>query len=93
MRSTDRILRLTNSLLDISHLEAGQEVGQRRPCLVDHLIQDAMDAISPRRSAKKLKLITVVPQDLPPVLVDGDMIKRVLINLVENAMKFTPAPG
>jgi two-component system, NtrC family, sensor histidine kinase KinB len=93
MRSTDRILRLTNSLLDISHLEAGQEVAQRRPCLIDQLIQDALEAVAYSAQNKEIELIAVVQQDLPPVLVDGDMIKRVLINLLENAMKFTPARG
>jgi NtrC-family two-component system sensor histidine kinase KinB len=91
-RSTERIQRLTNSLLDINRLEGGQPVGERRPVKPYALANDAYDAVAPVVKNKKLEVVVDVSPDLPAVSVDEDMIRRVLINLLENAIKFTP-PG
>jgi NtrC-family two-component system sensor histidine kinase KinB len=90
MRSTERIQRLTNSLLDINRLEAGQPVGNRQPTLPGTLIADALDAIRPLALNKDIEIQISMPEDLPEVDVDPDMIRRVLINLYENAIKFSP---
>jgi NtrC-family two-component system sensor histidine kinase KinB len=90
MRSTERIQRLTNSLLDINRLEAGQPVGNRQSTLPGILITEALDAIRPLALNKDIEIKISVPDDLPEVDVDPDMIRRVLINLYENAIKFSP---
>lgn len=92
-RSVDRILRLTNSLLDINRLEAGQPVGSRSPVRPAALLTEALEAVKLALESRKLKLETVFTADLPPVLADPEMIRRVLINLLENAIKFSPAEG
>ena len=93
VRSTERIQRLTDSLLDINRLEAGQPIGNRQPVVLLSLARDAVDAVSPIAQNKNLKLNLLIPAGLPKVLVDGDMIRRVLINLTENAIKFTSPEG
>lgn len=93
VRSTERILRLTNSLLDISRLEAGQAVGNRVPVSPHSLVADAVDSVAPTAQSKDLVLQTNLTGDLPEVLADVDMAKRILINLMENAVKFTPPRG
>lgn len=93
VRSTERIQRLTNSLLDINRLEAGQPVGNRQPVDAHVLFSDALDAVSPIAQNKKIEIETIVPDELVQVFVDADMIRRVLINLIENAVKFSPAGG
>lgn len=93
VRSTERIQRLTNTLLDINRLEAGQEVGNRQPVDPHTLFNDALDAVSPIAQNKKIKIETAIPDELSQVFVDADMIRRVLINLIENAIKFSPAGG
>jgi NtrC-family two-component system sensor histidine kinase KinB len=90
MRSTERIQRLTNSLLDINRLEAGQPVGNRQPTFPGNLISDALEAIRPLALNKDIEIQISTPEDLPEVDVDPDMIRRVLINLYENAVKFSP---
>ncbi|MEJ2599108.1 MAG: GAF domain-containing protein [Anaerolineales bacterium] len=90
MRSTERIQRLTNSLLDINRLEAGQPVVNRQAAPPDVLVKEALDAIRPLALNKDIGIETSVADDLPEVNVDADMIRRVLINLYENAIKFSP---
>ena len=93
VRSTERIQRLTHALLDINRLEAGQPVVNTHPVAAQILIQDALEAILPIANNKKQVVSANIPEDIPLVLVDGDMIRRVLINLLENATKFTPPEG
>jgi two-component system, NtrC family, sensor histidine kinase KinB len=89
--SIDRIQRLINSLLDINRLEAGQPLGEMQPASVSELITDAVKAVRSIADGRQQTLRQEVAPDLPPVLVDADMIRRVLINLLENASKYTPA--
>ena len=93
VRSTERIQRLTNSLLDINRLEAGQPIVNLQPVEPQSLVQDALDAVSPIAKNKNQQIQTELIDALPQVTIDGDMIRRVLINLTENAVKFTPPQG
>jgi two-component system, NtrC family, sensor histidine kinase KinB len=92
-RSTDRMQRLINSLLDINRLEAGQPITNQKLVEVSSLADDSVDAIMPMVEGKHLKLTLTIQPDVPPIRVDEDMIRRVLINLMENACKFTPSRG
>jgi PAS domain S-box-containing protein len=93
VRSTDRIERLTNSMLDINLLEAGRPVVNKKPIPTLELIQDSLEIIKPVAENKRQEIILHVPDDIPQVLVNDDMIRRVLINLLENAAKFSPSEG
>jgi len=90
MRSTERIQRLTNSLLDMNRLESGQPVVNRFATSLHLLVRDALDAIAPTAESKNLTIHPDLPEGLPLVLVDADMIRRVLINLLDNAVKYSP---
>jgi len=93
LRSVERIQRLTNSLLDLSRLESGQPVANMFPTLPSILARDAVEAVLPVAETKNQNLISKVSTDLPHILVDADMVRRVLVNLLENAVKFTPPGG
>jgi signal transduction histidine kinase len=83
--------RLINSLLDINRLEAGQPIANRKPTPVTELVNDAVDAVKPNCESRRQTLLISLDSDLPPVFVDADMVRRVLINLLENATKYTPS--
>lgn len=92
-RSTDRIHRLVSSLLDINRLESGQAIVTQQAAAPATLMAEAVDAVCPMTDNRHQALLTHVPDNLPPILVDVDMIRRVLINLLENASKFTTVGG
>ncbi len=93
IRSSDRMQRLINSLLDINRLEAGQPITNRKSVEVSPLILEAMDAIQPITNSKRQRVLLEAEPNLPKIWVDEDMIRRVVINLLENATKFTPVDG
>ena len=92
-RSTDRIQRLVSSLLDINRLEAGQPIVSQQAVKPHVLAEEALDAVQPMVENRHQSLKAYLSEDLPLVWVDVDMIRRVLINLMENASKFTAPEG
>ena len=92
-RSTVRIQRLTKSLLDINRLETGQPITNREATNPLDLINFAKDALETQAEAKKLSIGVKIEPDIPRVFADRDMLERVLINLYQNAIKFTPTKG
>jgi len=91
--STDRIQRLVSSLLDINRLEAGHSIVSQQTVTPAMLAEDALDAVRPMADSRHQTLNSRISEKLPPVWVDVDMIRRVLINLMENASKFTAPEG
>jgi len=92
-RSTDRMQRMISSLLDIERLESGQPISNQKETILDDLINDAMQTIMPVIENKMQTLTVKISPEMPALWVDADMIRRVLINLLENAAKFTPNGG
>jgi len=92
MRSTERIQRMTESLLDLSILEAGQPIGKRLQASVSDLVYEAVTSIESTVNNKNQSISYKLSKNLPNVLVDQDMIRRVVTNLLENASKYSP-PG
>jgi len=85
----ERLNRLVNNLLDVTRLESGSLQLRREWIPLEELVGVAL-----ARLAKPLvdrKVTTRLPEDLPPVHVDGVLMEQVLINLLENATKHTPA--
>ncbi len=91
LRSTERIQRMTESLLDMSLLEAGHPVGKRAQTAVSDFIYEAVEAIVSTVNNKNQSISYKVGENLPTVMADQDMIRRVVTNLLENASKYSPA--
>jgi PAS domain S-box-containing protein len=91
--STDRIQRLVSSLLDVNRLESGQPVADQKVVDPIALIEQAVLDVEPVARGRRQTVSAKLPKELPPIWVDEDMARRVLINLMENAVKFTPPDG
>ena len=89
--STTRIERLVNSLLDINRLESGQKIVSQNIVYMHEITAEAVKEVQAIAESRRQEARSQTPGDLPPVWVDKDMILRVLLNLLENATKFTPA--
>jgi signal transduction histidine kinase len=92
--NTDRLARLVTDLLDLSRIEAGRVELRRTPVPVQPIIQEVAENLLPMAAGKGLSLVAV-PADAAPLLVfaDRDKLQQILINLIENATKFTPTGG
>ncbi|MCX6055288.1 MAG: ATP-binding protein [Chloroflexi bacterium] len=89
-RSIDRMHRLINSLLDIDRLEAGQPITNKKIVDIANLVNDSLETIQPNTECKEITIEKMILGEIPGVWMDGDMIRRVLINLLENAVKYSP---
>jgi PAS domain S-box-containing protein len=87
------LLALINDILDLSKIQAGRMTLDRQAVSVADLIAEAHTFIEPLIHRKQQTLVIDAPGDLPPVNVDPLRIKQVLINLLNNACKFTPDHG
>jgi two-component system sensor histidine kinase GlrK len=90
---SERLIRLVNSLLDLSKMEAGMMTYHREPASLASLIKRAMTEIGPLVEAKRIKFEAQVGEPLPLVKLDGERILQALRNLIGNAVKFTPEGG
>ena len=90
---SERLLRMVNRILDFSRLEFGQRLLNRDVLDLEPLIRETARTLDPIAAAKGLRLALDVPVLLPRVEIDADLIRQVLINLVNNAIKYTPRGG
>jgi signal transduction histidine kinase len=88
-----RMQRLVESLLDISRMESGEIELLLEPANLPQLIQSAVTRVSPVLQSHGIASQVFMPAHLPRISIDIDKIDRVLINLLDNAIKFTPNGG
>jgi len=87
--TTDRLIRVTNDLLDISKFEAGEIELKKEFVDMEDLINDAVLLFELKAAKKGLELIVRLPEKEVNIYVDKDKIFQVLANLIGNAVKFT----
>jgi two-component system phosphate regulon sensor histidine kinase PhoR len=92
-RHTERLGRLTDDLTDLSNIELGKVSLRLEPTSVAEIADSVVAIISPRASGGQVKVDARLPVDLPDVLADRDRLSQILINLVDNAVKYTPKGG
>ncbi|HZD56269.1 MAG TPA: ATP-binding protein, partial [Anaerolineales bacterium] len=89
----DRLSRMVNDLLDLSRLEGGIDAANRAPLDLGRIATEVRDVFRVRSEKSRLQVNLWVDPNLPPVLADEDQIWRVLMNLLDNAISYTPAEG
>jgi len=90
-RSVQRMRRLVDTLQDIASFEQQEMSLHRLPLNLTDLAEEAIAEEQPLALINGLSLESRLPADLPEVLADRDVILRVLINLLDNGLKFTPS--
>lgn len=91
--NADRLVALINDLLDISRIEAGRVELHRAPLDLARLVAEIADSLRPQIAAKQQQLALDFPAGLPPVSADADRLLQIVLNLLSNAHKYTPAGG
>jgi two-component system phosphate regulon sensor histidine kinase PhoR len=89
----DRLTALVDELLDLARLEAGRTALKLEACDPADLLARAVERLRPQAERAGLALRVEAPPDLPRVRVDRGRIEQVVLNLVHNAIKFTPPGG
>jgi signal transduction histidine kinase len=88
-----RLLKLINDLLDLVRLESGRMEVKREPLELREFVHGLASATRQVADDKRLQFHTQVEPELKTLLADRDKLEKVLLNLIFNALKFTPAGG
>lgn len=92
-KHTDSLNSILSDLLQLSTIESGQYQWKREPVSIQDLIQKAVGFIRSAAEKKKQSISIMTGQDLPNIPGDPDKLSVVLINLLDNAVKYTPEGG
>ncbi len=92
-RSGQRLHQLISSILDMSRLEAGQEVLDTKPTNLLPVLKEVIEFVEPQANIREIQLVADLDPHMPKVEIDRDMISRVTLNLMDNAIKFTQIGG
>ena len=88
-RSSQHLLHLIEDVLDLAQIEAGQMRVEFQPTRLENVVTEILDMVGPFVREKGLALRAELPGDLPLVLIDHDRVRQVLLNLLNNAQRFT----
>jgi len=99
LRSGRQMRDLVDSMLDVSRLEQGKVPLDRRPVPLDELLRSVQDQVSPVAEARQIELSFSTKADAEEtgeplrLWIDQSMVRRVLVNLIDNAIKYSPRQG
>ena len=89
----DRINGLVDGLLELSRMESGQFSIEAEPIALGPVVDGVKRQFNKTAASREVSIVTDLADDMPLVMADGEKLTQVFVNLVENALKFTPADG
>jgi len=90
---TNRLTRLIEDMLSLSSIESNERIIQPQPVCMVRSMRSIMNILGPQISDKNLHVEFIYPARLPFISADEDLLGQVLINLLDNAIKYTPPRG
>lgn len=91
--NAQRLNRLVDDLLTLTGIELGEANLRPELLAMEDVLDQALTVVAERIPEKKLKLLKEIRQDLPPIRADRDSLIQILLNILDNAVKFTPEGG
>jgi signal transduction histidine kinase len=92
-KHSDELVQFVNDLLDIARIESGRITLKLVPISLKNILEEVADLLTVQFKEKQVEFLFIIPEDIPEVMADFSQIKRVFINLINNAVKYTPAQG
>lgn len=93
LKNAENLLELINSILDLAKVEAGKMELSLEKFPVMDIVSEVQQTVAPLVSRKGQRLVVDVPKDIPSLQADPRKLRQILLNLVGNAIKFTPDRG
>ncbi|KPF55164.1 ATP-binding protein [Rhizobium sp. AAP116] len=93
VRSGRHVLDIVNDLLDISKIEAGEMELDFSSVGLNEMVQAAVSIVQPQANGQRVIIRTALSQAVPNVVADGRSIKQIVLNILANAIRFTPSGG
>lgn len=87
------LLRLISDLLDVSRIEAGKMALQAEPLHVEQVLRTSLRLIAGHARSARIELEIRIAEDLPVIQADERRLRQIMLNLLSNALKFTPQEG
>jgi two-component system phosphate regulon sensor histidine kinase PhoR len=90
---SEHLQSLINALLEYAEMEASETALHLHPLSLKELVQMVLGQIEPLADQRGVNLHAHLPPEVAPIYADGERLQRVLLNLLDNALKFTPERG
>jgi two-component system cell cycle sensor histidine kinase PleC len=91
--SGSHLLKLINEILDLSRVEAGRYELNEEATSLAHAADESRQMVKLKAAQKNVSIITQIQPDLPQMWADARAVRQVILNLLSNALKFTPSGG
>lgn len=90
LRNITRLNKLVQDILDVSRLESGTMKFLPEDADIGKMIKETAETMQSSANEKQIKINTILEDSLPSLVIDSERIKQVIVNLVNNAIKFSP---
>lgn len=91
-KAMQNMRQLIDDLLDLAKIESGIRL-DLQPLRIDQIIQECTEQVKPAAQSKAMTIVQQLAEDLPAVMGDRSRLRQVLVNLIGNGVKYTPAEG